>query len=114
MGRRGMTATAGPGQPCKTVCAFLGTILLYLAAASLTGAQEVPVSRLVQEAGRGRADFFVVLREEPASAVLQEAKGIARRPDRRRFIVDQLKRRTFRSQNNLGYSAPSARAWPQE
>jgi serine protease AprX len=105
MGRDGLISAAGTSLKAKAVCVFVGAILLCLAAGGLTGAQEVAVSPVVREAMqvRGRADFFVVLRDDPAAAVLQEGRGLAEREDRHRFLVEQLQRRTFQSQNDLGY-----------
>jgi serine protease AprX len=73
----------------------------------LTGyaqAADVPVAPQVQQTleAKGRADFFVVLKDNPARPILDQARGMADRRTRRRFIVDRLRQDTFRSQNDLG------------
>jgi subtilisin family serine protease len=80
----------------------LGLLLLSPQAAL---AQEAPLHPLVRERlnTEGRADFFIVLKDDPAPGVMDEAKGIRERGARRRFIIENLQQKTFRSQNDLGY-----------
>ena len=68
-------------------------------------AAEAPLHPLVQERlnAAGKADFFVVLKDDPAVKVLEGAKEIHEPGARRKFIIENLQQRTFRSQNDLGY-----------
>jgi serine protease AprX len=88
----------------KPLGVLLGIVLVCLAMGGVARAQEIPVSRLVWETleARGKADFFVVLRDNPADSILREAQGIPRTRARRRFMVERLQRRVFQSQNDLG------------
>lgn len=99
-----MTAFSGTGKLLKPLGVLLGIVLVCLATEVAARAQEIPVSRLVRETldARGKADFFVALRDNPAAGILQEARGIPQKRTRRRLIVEQLKRQTFQSQNSLG------------
>ena len=101
-----MIAFSGTAKHLKPLGVLLVIVLVCLAAGGAARAQDIPVSRLVQETleARGKADFFVVLRDNPAAGILKEARGIPQKQARRRLIVEQLKRQTFQSQNNLGLS----------
>jgi serine protease AprX len=89
----------------KPLGILLGIVLGCLAMGGAAQAQKISVSRQVAETleARGKADFFVVLRDNPAAGILQEARGIPQKRARRRLIVEQLQRQTFQSQNSLGF-----------
>lgn len=83
----------------------MGVMAITLAIAGVIRADDIPVSPLIRDAmAAGKtADFLVVLRDNPAATVLAEARAVPRGKARRRFMVKELQRRTFQSQNNLGY-----------
>jgi serine protease AprX len=66
---------------------------------------QAPLSAIIEARlnATGRADFFVVLKDDPAGSVLEEAKGVHEHGARRKFIIEKLQKKTFQSQNDLGY-----------
>lgn len=67
-------------------------------------ASAVEVSPQVQQTmeATGQADFFVVLKDDPAPLILDQARGMKDRQARRWFMVERLRDAAFRSQNDLG------------